>query len=158
MQILEQSATHLILKDSVKSVLAIRLCCTPFLLIGCLGLFVVILEKVFPSIFIIFCLYVGISGVFLSAVTTVTLDKTQNRLNIKVQRLFTKTEQDYSLNVMSVRVKEIALRVKKKSIYIVLLEIASRSRPIKLSGNYSFTQTEAVKTVNLIKSFLYKSR
>jgi hypothetical protein len=167
MKILEQTSTHLILKDSVTSAWGIRLFSTPFLIFGCLGLFLVISEQTFPSLFIVFCLLFGIFGVFFSAVTTVILDKNQNKLSIKVQRLFRTNKHEYSLNEVSVRVHKTPwkvkdyssfLIVKKESIYVVILEIASISKKIKLSGNYSFTQNEAVKTANMIRTFLNQSR
>ncbi|ERT06078.1 hypothetical protein M595_3960 [Lyngbya aestuarii BL J] len=167
MKILEQTSTHLILKDSVKSAWGIRLFCTPFFLFGCLGLVLVIIEKIFPSFFIIFCLLFGIFGIFFSAVTTVILDKNKNKISIKVQRLFRKKEREYSLNEVSVRVHKTPwkvkdyssfLIVKKESIYVVILEIASISKQIKFSGNYSFTQNEAVKIANIIRTFLNQSR
>ncbi|CAD5980162.1 hypothetical protein PCC9214_04614 [Planktothrix tepida] len=64
MELIEQTSTQLLLKDSSTRVLLIRLVCTPFLMFGILGLFIVITEKVFPSLFIVFCLLVGILGVF----------------------------------------------------------------------------------------------
>ncbi|MEB3279851.1 MAG: hypothetical protein VKK42_13135 [Lyngbya sp.] len=165
MKILEQTSTHLILKDSVKSAWGIRLFCTPFFLFGCLGLVLVISEKIFPSLFILFCILVGVPGVFLTAVTTVVLDKSQNKLTIKIQRLLGGKTQEYSLNEMSFRVNKTPflvetyssiLTTKKEPIYVVILEIASRPRKIYLSGNYSFTQNEAVKIANIIRTFLNK--
>lgn len=167
MKIIEQTSTHLILKDSVASAWGIRLVSTPFLILGCLGLLLVISEQTFPSFFIVFCLFIGIFGVFFSAVTTVILDKNKNKMSIKVKRLFRTTEREYSLNEVSVRVHQTPwqvkdyssfLIVKKQSIYVVILEIASSSKKIKLSGNYSFTQNEAVKIASLIRTFLNQSR
>ena len=167
MKILEQTSTHLILKDSVKSAWGIRLFCTPFLILGCIGIFLVISEQTFPSFFIVFCILIGVPGVFLSTVKTVVLDQTQNKFSIIVQRLLGRTKQDYSLNEISVRIKETPFRVtthssmltpKKEPIYVVVLEITSSSQKIYLSGNYSFTQNEAVKIANLIRTFLNKSR
>ncbi len=167
MKILEQTSTHLILKDSVKSAWGIRLFCTPFLILGCIGIFLVISEQTFPSFFIVFCILIGVPGVFLSTVKTVVLDQTQNKFSIIVQRLLGRTKQDYSLNEISVRIKETPFRVtthssiltpKKEPIYVVVLEMTSSSQKIYLSGNYSFTQNEAVKIANLIRTFLNKSR
>ncbi|EAW35054.1 hypothetical protein [Lyngbya sp. PCC 8106] len=167
MKILEQTSTHLILKDSVKSAWGIRLFCTPFLILGCIGIFLVISEQTFPSFFIVFCILIGVPGVFLSTVKTVVLDQTQNKFSIIVQRLLGRTKQDYSLNEISVRIKETPFRVtthssiltpKKEPIYVVVLEMTSSSKKIYLSGNYSFTQNEAVKIANLIRTFLNKSR
>ncbi|MGB3193112.1 MAG: hypothetical protein WBB43_27200 [Limnoraphis sp.] len=124
-------------------------------------------EQTFPSFFIVFCILIGVPGVFLSTVKTVVLDQTQNKFSIIVQRLLGRTKQDYSLNEISVRIKETPFRVtthssiltpKKEPIYVVVLEMTSSSQKIYLSGNYSFTQNEAVKIANLIRTFLNKSR
>lgn len=167
MKILEQTSTHLTLKDSVIATWGIRLFCTPFLILGCIGIFLVISEQTFPSFFIIFCILISVPGVFMTAVKTVVLDKDQNKLTLIVQRLLGRTKRDYSLNEISVRIKKTPFRVtthssiltpKKEPIYVVVLEMTSSSQKIYLSGNYSFTQNEAVKIANLIRTFLNKSR
>ncbi|MGB3512683.1 MAG: hypothetical protein WBA93_26390 [Microcoleaceae cyanobacterium] len=163
MKILEQTSTHLILKDSVRAAWALRLFSMPFFIFGCIGIFLVISEKNFPSLFIILCLLFGIPGVLLTAVKKVVLDKNQNKLIVTVQRLLINTKKEYLLSGLNVSVKETPfvvktyssiLTTKKEPICIVLLEYPAYSRKIKLSGNYSFTRNEAVEIANLIRTFL----
>lgn len=163
MKIVEQTSTQLILKDSVKSAWALRLVCTPFLMLGCIGIFLVITEGGFPSFFILFCLFVGIIGVFFTTVQTLILDKEKNQVIFKYQRLFRSKTQTYPLNQLDLRVKETPFRVKshsslliikKEPLYVVVVDINAGSKKIKLSGNYSFTRNKAVEIVSLIRSFL----
>lgn len=166
MKIVEQTSTHLILKDSVQSAWAVRLLCTPFLILGCLGIFVVISEKIFPSFFIIFCLFVGITGVFFTTVQTLILDKEKNQIIFTYQRLFRNKTETYPLNQLDLKVKETPFRVKtyssllivkREPLYVVSLDINAGTKKIKLSGNYSMTRKKAVELSDLIRTFLRTS-
>lgn len=163
MELIEQTSTQLLLKDSSTRVLLIRLVCTPFLMFGILGLFIVITEKVFPSLFIIFCLLVGILGVFFTSHQTIYLDKNQNKLTLKTKRLFGTKKAEYPLDNLNIRVQRTSFQVKtyssilisqKEPIYIVVLEIPSASKTIKISSNYSLLQNQALEIANQIRTFL----
>ncbi len=163
MKIVEQTSTQLTLKDSVKSAWGLRFVCTPFFILGCIGILLVITEGVFPSFFILFCIFVGTYGVFFTTVKTVILDREQNKITIKSEKLFRGRTREYPLSGMNVRAKETPFRVttysslfimKKEPIYIVLLEIPYSSRNIKLSGNHSMTRNQAMELVSLIRTFI----
>ena len=166
MRILEQTSTQLILKDSVTSAWALRLVCTPFLILGCIGIFLVITEGGFPNFFILFCLFVGGYGVFFTTIQTLILDKDKNQVIFKDQRLFRNKTQTYPLNQLDLRVKETPFTVKtssslwsikKEPLYVVILDINAGSKKIKLSGNYSMTRKKAVELADLIRTFLRTS-
>lgn len=166
MKIIEQTSNQLILKTSSIGVWMIRLVCSPFLIVGGMGLFIVITETVFPSLFIIICLIFGTVGVFFSCEETVCLNKSQNQFLIQTKRLLGTKTREYSLNDIHVRVQETPFQVKthrsilrtqKEPIYLVILEIPSCSKTIKISNNYSFTRDQAVEIAALIRSFLNKS-
>ncbi|MDJ0557229.1 MAG: hypothetical protein QNJ68_22845 [Microcoleaceae cyanobacterium MO_207.B10] len=106
MKILEQTSTHLIIKDSVRAAWLLRLFSLLFFLFGCIGIFLVISEKTFPSLFVIFCIFFGVPGVLFTAVKTVVLDKNKNQLIITVQRLLVGTKREYSLSGLNVSVKK----------------------------------------------------
>ena len=163
MNILEQTETRLLMKDSVKSAWAIRLFSTPFFVLGGLGLILAISETIFPNLFVIFCVLVGGFGVFFTAVKTVEIDGTQKQLTLAVRRLLGGSKRTYPLNGVNVRVKKTAFRVKSYSslfiqkrepIYVVVLEIYSASEKVYLSGNYSYTRNEAVKIANIARNFI----
>ncbi|WP_254174172.1 hypothetical protein [Planktothrix pseudagardhii] len=163
MKLIEHNSNQLIFKDSTVGSWMIRLVCTPFLILAVLGFFLVITEKVFPSFFIIFCLVVGIFGVFWTSTQTVYLNKSQNKLRIETQRLLGTKRLEYPLDNLNVRVEKTSFRVKtyssllksqKEPIYIVVLEIASNAQTINISSNYSLTRNQAVEIADLIRTFL----
>ncbi|MGL4499426.1 MAG: hypothetical protein ACRC78_08465 [Planktothrix sp.] len=166
MKIIEQTSNQLIIKTSGIGVWMIRLVCTPFLILGVIGLFIVITETLFPSLFIIICLIFGTLGVFFTCEETVCFNKSQNQFLIQTKRLLGTKTREYSLNDIHVRVQKTPFQVKthtsilrtqKKPIYLVIVEIPSCSKTIKISNNYSFTRDQAVEIAALIQSFLNKS-
>ena len=162
MKIVGQTSNQLIIKDSAIAAWGTRLVGSLFLLVGCIGLFIIISEKVFPNFFIIFCLIIGIIGVFFTSNKTILIDKSQNSFIVNTRRILGNKKFKYLLNEINVSVKQTPFKVKKysgittqkQSIYVVVLEIASHSQKIHLHGNYSFTRNEAVEIANLIRSFL----
>ncbi|CAD5949426.1 hypothetical protein NO108_02825 [Planktothrix rubescens] len=163
MKIIEQNSNQLILKTSTIGVWMIRLVSTPFLILGGIGIFIIITEKVFPSFFIIFCLIFGTLGVFFSSEQTVCFNKSQNQFQIQTKRLLGTKTREYPLNDIHVRVQKTPFQVKsqtsilrtqKEPIYLVILEIGSNSEKIKVSDNYSFTRDQAVEMADLIRIFL----
>lgn len=163
MEVIEQTSNQLLLRDSSRGVLLIRLICTPFLMFGILGLFIVITEKVFPSLFVIFCLFVGILGVFFTSHQTLYLDKSQNKLTLKTKRILGNRKEEYPLDNLNVRVERTSwqvktyssiLRIQKEPIYIIILEIPAYSKTIKISSNYSLLHNQALEIANRIRTFL----
>ncbi|MEW6493036.1 MAG: hypothetical protein AB1589_11090 [Cyanobacteriota bacterium] len=160
-KILRHTPTHLTLKDQAKWIWAVRLMSIPFLILGGVGLFLCISEKSLPNLSIIVSLVLGISGVFLPSNKRVEFDKSQNKLSIKVERFLYAKKMEYSLDDVNVftpkryKTHGRGLRHYETDSWVVILQIASHSKKINLSG-YAFTRYAASEIAELIRSFLNK--
>ncbi|MEC4894875.1 MAG: hypothetical protein SAL07_18710 [Oscillatoria sp. PMC 1051.18] len=183
MKIVEQTSTHLILKNSGIATWITRLACLPFLILGSGGLFLIISEiineKTFPPLmgilFTLFCTYIGILGVFWSDTRSFVFDKTKKQLNFTIKKLLKHTNRKYSFDEVAVQVKRtsrrtsrisaesnslVPMRNSKEPVFVVVLQIASNSQEIYLSGNYTlginrnFNRNEAVEFAKIVRDFM----
>jgi hypothetical protein len=185
-KIVEQTSTHLILKNSRIGTWLTRLFCLPFLILGCGGLFLVISEiineKTFSQpidpmgiVFIVFCLGVGVVGVFWSDTRTFVFDKPKKQLNLKIEKLLKHSNRQYKFDEVSVQIKRtskrtsristesnflIPIRSRKEPVFVVVLQIASNSQKIHLTGynamsaDRKFSRNEAVEFAETIRNFM----
>lgn len=171
MKIVEHTSTHLILKDSPISLWATALACTPFLLGGCVSILLMIsliIEGEIPSLqgllVTIFFVYIGLIGVFGTSRKILLIDKNQNKLTVKSERILGNQSIEFPLNQSSVRVKETCMRGslstsflstrRHETIYVVVIETACSSQKIHLTGNYGFNRNKAIEIGELICAFL----
>lgn len=152
MKIVEHTSNYLTLKDSAVAVWLTRLGCSPFWLLGCLGLWIVIREKAFPNFFIIFCFVTGLIGVFFTSNKTLHFDKIQNKLSIQIERLLVKIKREYLLNEISLIVKETPFitGTYPEKIYLIILKATSNSQKIRLY----FTRNKALEIADEIRIFM----
>ncbi|MBE9128053.1 MULTISPECIES: hypothetical protein [unclassified Coleofasciculus] len=160
-KILQHTPTHLTLKDQAKLIWTVRLISIPFLILGILGLLLCISEKIFPNLPIIIFLVLGILGVFFPSNKRVEFDKSENKLSIKIERFLYVKKMKYSLDDVNVftpkryKTHRRGLRHYETDSWVVILQIASHSKKINLSG-YAFTRYAASEIADLIRFFLNK--
>ncbi|MEC4989617.1 MAG: hypothetical protein SAJ37_12880, partial [Oscillatoria sp. PMC 1068.18] len=135
-------------------------------------------------LFTLFCTFMGGFGLFWSDTRTFVFDKTKNQVSLKINKLLKHTKRQYSFNEVGVKVKRTSrerkvssirmdsngIRVdlhslinqtnRKETVFVVVLQIASNSQEIYISGNYAlgtnrnFNRNEAVEFAQVIRDFI----
>ena len=151
-EIIQHTPTKLILQDPVRQIWLFRLCFLPFLLVGCAGLLLSIVERALPNWFMLIFLTLGIVGFILPSVTTLEIDKQEKKLRVKIARFFLIKKLEYPLDEVKVNVQRSSIRQNRKPAWKVVLEVIPDAKTRNLFS-YNLEKNGAMEVAELIRSF-----
>ena len=160
MKILEETPNNLTIQTPAIVVVLGRLVCGLILIVGAIG--IVVTQQTSGNLYIFGLLtLLGFIGLFIPSQRTFYLNKNENKLTVKKERLLGKSTLEYSLENINVRVKIHEIKGKKGVLlyfYELILERNHNSKKINLSGrtsgSYIWQRDEAVAIADKIRSFV----